>query len=88
MQYNCAPEATVFVITMVIVGMLAIWGNWIWIGKDGYSLPVRLTPGFFRFYLVIIPRFLLGLGLPADLKAVVLVRSDFRLGGRYCARKY
>ena len=84
---SCQPEATIFVVTMTIAMLVFMWGNWIWTGKNGYPLPVHLTPGFFRFYLVIIPRFLLGLGLPADLRAVVLVRSDFQPGGRYYSHR-
>ncbi|MBI4118489.1 MAG: hypothetical protein HY455_03075 [Parcubacteria group bacterium] len=43
----------------VVVGMVSIWGYWIWIGKDGYMLIER--PGFFRFWFVITPRYFLGM---------------------------
>ena len=35
--------------SMVILGAMAIWGNWIW---DGQSKP----PSFFRFWFVLAPR--------------------------------
>ena len=46
---------------LTIVAMMAIWNHWIWIGRDGYNLPDRLRPGFFRFWFVITPSFLLGM---------------------------
>ena len=46
---------------LAIVGMLAIWGNWIWLGKDGFTLPSSAQPGFFRFWFSLAPRFLVGL---------------------------
>jgi len=47
--------------TGLVCGLGGIWNNWIWIGKDGYNLPLNLQPGFFRFWFSIVPRKILGL---------------------------
>lgn len=46
---------------LAIVGMVAIWGNWIWLGKDGFTLPSAVQPGFFRFWFSVAPRYAIGL---------------------------
>jgi len=57
-------EVVVIVSALVMVAVLCgfggIWNNWIWLGKDGYSLPYNLRPGLFRFWFSIVPRKILG----------------------------
>ncbi len=47
--------------TLVIIGMVGIWGNFSWRDKDAVMLPLSAQPGFFRFWFSITPRYLLGL---------------------------
>lgn len=58
---------------LAVIAMLTTWGYWIWIGKDGYNLPERLRPGFFRFWFVITPRFFLG--MKTGMEGVTLSRN-------------
>ena len=59
---NSEDWILVFVLVVVVViGLIGIWNNWIWIGKDGFNLPYKLQPSFFRFWFSIVPRNILGL---------------------------
>ncbi|MBI4120767.1 MAG: hypothetical protein HY457_00725 [Parcubacteria group bacterium] len=56
------PDQAVSVILMsvfILVAMVGIWNNWIWVRKDGNMLTD--CPGFFRFWFIITPRYLLGM---------------------------
>lgn len=54
-------EEKCFILSIVLIlfifALVGIWNNWLWIGKDGYSLPHEDRPGFFRFWFNIVPRF-------------------------------
>ena len=51
---------SVFVV-IAICGLVGVWNNWVWIGKDGYNLPYNLRPGFFKFWFSVMPRWLMRL---------------------------
>ncbi len=49
------------VVVVWIAGFVGIWNNWMWIGSDGWTIPMRYIPGPFRFWFSYIPRKVLGL---------------------------
>jgi hypothetical protein len=60
MQDTLTLVFSVFMVVVILAGLIGIWDNWIWLGKDGWNLPLHQRPGFFKFWLVIIPRYITG----------------------------
>lgn len=64
----------IFFGVFALICMVGLWGNWIWIGKDGWSIPLKLRPGFFEFYLRYLPCWMLG--LPTGMKHLEIQKND------------
>lgn len=49
-------DIIIAVIVIFIAALVGIWGNWVWIGKDGFTLPHEQRPSFRQFWFNYLPR--------------------------------
>lgn len=39
---------------LILIVMVAIWGNWIFHDRDGFALPIAKRPGLIRFFVTLV----------------------------------